>query len=318
MVADEQRRARGASAVLGLTLLMAGLTPGVARAAGTVAEGSTEAARVCSMDLGSVTPGGGHLSQSVRATTPITVTQMRNTPFIYSGGGNPRLSSYFTYEPSTPAGGWAEGLVVQRDGMYQSRYDITPDGAAENTVLKRVGAGWDRFTAMEQVQYQAPSNVEPLRRSVYALRDDGLLLRWKIDMYGVWRAAGSAAGFTSVKSMALISKNYSFDTFLANTRGGALYTIRIPTTTALKPVVTMVRSKTWQGFETLVAASCSLGELVVGIDKDTQSAYLYAIGHANGAATPIQGRGKIPGTFANPVYFRWGPMPDDDRFNGDS
>ncbi|WP_237744986.1 hypothetical protein [Kribbella catacumbae] len=243
---------------------------------------------------------------------------MRKTTFIYSGGGNPRLSSYFTYEPTAAAGGWADGLVVQRDGMYQSRYDIDPDGAAENQVLKRVGAGWDRFKAMEQVQYQAPSHVEPLRRSVYALRDDGLLFRWNIDMYGVWRAAGSAAGFSSVKSLALISKNYSFDTFLANTRGGALYTIRIPTTAALKPVVTMVRSKTWQGFETLVAASCSLGELVVGIDKDTSSAYLYAIGHANGAKTAIEGRGKIPGTFANPVYFRWGPMPDLDRFNGDS
>lgn len=317
MVADGQRRVRGASAVLGLTLLAAGLTPGAARAAGTVEEGSTRTDRVCSVGLGSVTPGGDHLAQEVRATTPITVTQTRKTTFIYSGGGNPRLSSYFTYEPGVAGDGHADGLVVQRDGMYQSTYDIDPNGAAENTVLKRIGAGWDRFTAMEQVQYQAPSHVEPLRRSVYALRDDGLLFRWNINMYGVWRPAGSAAGFSSVKSFTLISKNYSYDTFLANTRGGALYTIRIPTTATLKPVVTMVRSRTWQGFETLIAQSCSLGEVVVAIDKDTSSAYLYAIGHANGAATPIQGRGKIPGTFANPVYFRWGPTPANEIFNGD-
>jgi hypothetical protein len=27
--------------------------------------------------------------------------------------------------------------------------------------------------------------------------------------------------------------------------------------------------------------------------------------HANGASTVIQGLGKVPGTFADPHYFRW-------------
>jgi hypothetical protein len=46
------------------------------------------------------------------------------------------------------------------------------------------------------------------------------------------------------------------------------------------------------------------GTLLLGIDKDTKSAYLYAVGHANGTATVIQGLGKVPGTFNDPVYFR--------------
>jgi hypothetical protein len=71
------------------------------------------------------------------------------------------------------------------------------------------------------------------------------------------------------------------------------------------PVVKRVRASTWQAFDALVAEKCGqYGTMLVGIDKDTQSAYAYAVGHANGTATVIQGLGKVPATFADPVYFR--------------
>jgi hypothetical protein len=35
---------------------------------------------------------------------------------------------------------------------------------------------------------------------------------------------------------------------------------------------------------------------------------LYAVGHANGTATVIQSIGKVPGTFNDPVYFRFAPI----------
>jgi hypothetical protein len=105
--------------------------------------------------------------------------------------------------------------------------------------------------------------------------------------------------------MALISQTATYDTFLANTRGGALYTIRLPRTSAMKPVVKRVRDSTWQGFDALIAEKCGqYGTLLLGIDKDTQSGYLYAVGHANGTATVIQGLGKVPATFPDPVNFR--------------
>jgi hypothetical protein len=100
------------------------------------------------------------------------------------------------------------------------------------------------------------------------------------------------------------------------TRGGALYTIRIPAGTA-KPIVSPVRTRTWQGFETLSAAACGRNStLLLGIDKDTKTAYLYAVGHANGLSTLIQSRGKVPATFGDPVYFRWVPIPEFDTANG--
>ncbi|TCN29990.1 hypothetical protein EV644_13620 [Kribbella orskensis] len=53
------------------------------------------------------------------------------------------------------------------------------------------------------------------------------------------------------------------------------------------------------------------GTLLLGIDKDTKAGYLYAVGHAKGTATVIQGLGKVPTTFDAPIYFRRGGEPDD-------
>jgi hypothetical protein len=121
-----------------------------------------------------------------------------------------------------------------------------------------------------------------------------------------WRAAGSYPGFAAVKTMTLISQTRTYDTFLANTRGGALYTIRIPVTSPMKPVVKLVRSSTWQGFESLVAERCGqYGVLLLGVDKDTSTGYLYAVGHASGTSTVIMGLGKVPSVLTDPIYFRW-------------
>ena len=73
----------------------------------------------------------------------------------------------------------------------------------------------------------------------------------------------------------------------------------------MKPVVKAVRTSTWQGFETLAERCGQYGVLLLGIDKDTSSGYLYAVGHANGTSTVIKGLGKVPTTLSDPVYFRW-------------
>jgi hypothetical protein len=86
----------------------------------------------------------------------------------------------------------------------------------------------------------------------------------------------------------------------------------------MKPIVTPVRTRTWQGFETLSAMACGKnGTLLLGIDKDSKTANLYAVGHANGLSTVIQSRGVVPGTFDDPVYFRWAPDALFDVANGD-
>jgi hypothetical protein len=175
--------------------------------------------------------------------------------------------------------------------MYQHWIQLDKSGKATSSQLARIGGGWSTFVDHETSTF----NDDPThpRTYEYALRSDGALFRWVVGDTGSWKVYGSAPGFAAVKSMTMISKAAAYDTFLANTRGGALYTVRIPVNTAMKPVVTKVRAATWQGFETLVAGGCgNYGTVVVGIDKETKSAYLYTFGLAHGVKTTITGHGK--------------------------
>jgi hypothetical protein len=132
------------------------------------------------------------------------------------------------------------------------------------------------------------------------LRNDGTLVRWT----NGWKTVSSYPGLAAVKTMTLISQTASYDTFLANTSGGALYTIHVPLIGAA--VVTKIRTSGWQTFDTLVAEKCGKqGTLLTAIDTQTGTAHLYAVGHANGTATAINSLGKITGRFADPVQFRY-------------
>ncbi len=115
------------------------------------------------------------------------------------------------------------GHVVLGDALYLSYY-LARDGEVVQPTLKRIGGGWSTFKALEVSDYGPPD-----RATAYGLRGDGVLFRWSITN-GVWRAKTSYPGFAAVKAMTLISQTSTYDTFLANTRGGGLYTIHIPTT----------------------------------------------------------------------------------------
>jgi hypothetical protein len=173
--------------------------------------------------------------------------------------------------------------------LYQASY-LRPNGVTSgSTTLTKVGGGWDRFSYVEQSDVGA-------RTARYGLRDDGTLFRWT----NGWKTVSSYPGFSSVKTMALLSQTASYDSFLATTRGGALYTIRVPLTGAA--VVKKVRASTWQGFEHLVLEHCGrTGTLLTAIDAETSTGYVYAVGHG---ATVIQGLGKVPTAFKDPGYFR--------------
>jgi hypothetical protein len=317
MVTTRRTCRQGGAAVLGLALLAVGLAPGTAGAARQVAEGSTTATAACKISLGSVTADGDHGGQDVTATSPPTTTGRKTFAEGVFPAGQARLSSYFVVEPDTQ-GDDISGRTILGDAMYNVAYEtfwsgeIDPDWPNR---LNRVGGGWSAFTAFESSVHETPTAS---RNTQYGLRRDGVLFRWTVDSKGVWHSAGSYAGFASVKAMALISKTSTYETFLMNTRGGALYTVRIPTGSPMKPVVKVVRSTTWQGFESFTAQKCGqYGVLLLGIDKDTGAGFLYAVGHANGTATVIKSLGRVPGTFDDPIYFRWGVIPILDPIYGE-
>jgi hypothetical protein len=220
-----------------------------------------------------------------------------------------RLSGSMFASPN-PGGVYVAGHVIIGATLTYSAYTLVGGRELDPDSIRREvdGGDYGDIVAFEEARYREGTSVP--RTKLYGLRADGVLFRWT-STSGGWSVTGTSSGFASVKSMALISKTRTYDTFLANTRGGALYTIRIPTTSPMKPVVKPVRTRTWQGFEYLIAQKCGTqGTLLLGIDKDTHSAYLYAVGHANGTATVIQGLGKVPGTFNDPAYFRWAAAVD--------
>jgi hypothetical protein len=295
------------------TLGLAALVPVNAQAAGTASNDA------CHVRLGYVTPAGTHRSLDTYATIPPTIQvetfQVNLTGDLYQPG-QIRLSARQTDEP-TPEGAQHSGYVVAGDALFWNVYLTDPYGQVTNPpTLRRIGGGWNNFTSLEVSEYQAPPPGKVHRQAAYALRNDGTLYRWRIDN-GTWHAAGSYPGFAAVKSMALIAKTPTYDTFVANTRGGGLYTIRIMAGSGA-PIVKQVRTRTWQAFETLSAMACGQnGSLLLGIDRDTRQAYLYAVGHANGLSTVIQSHGQVHGTFDDPVNFRWVTVPVYDTANGE-
>ena len=295
-------------------LLVAGLTPGVATASRAT---STNASATCSVHVGSVTATGAHAGKLI---TPGAASTDKEDVGVYPPGAV-RVSGSLEVDPDVIGyGASIGGYTVLGSTMYTTSYLITLDGIVDPTrpTYYRVGGGWGDTTFFETTRYWDYPKL-PNLTTQYQLRTDGTLTRW--EMYynngnnpRLWANKQSATGFAAVKSMAMISQTLAYDTFLANTRGGALYTIRLPRTSPMKPVVKKVRSSTWQAFDALVAEKCGqYGTMLVGIDKDTQSAYAYAVGHASGTATVIQGLGKVPATFADPVYFRRQIRPGDAR-----
>ncbi|MFG1906343.1 hypothetical protein [Kribbella sp. NPDC048928] len=252
----------------------------------TVPPAPAAAAADCSMTLQSVTSGGDATQTTITAGPPTAKTVADRHLF---SPGSAKVAATWRWDAG-PTDSW----VVLGSALYSASYGDDEMTGEPYLFLNRVGGGWDRFTMFEQAAYGSPAT----RIARYGLRDDGVLFRWTS-----WKNVRQYPGFAAVKTMTLISETPTYDTFLANTRGGALYTIHIPADTRLQPTVKQVRRTTWQTFETLVAERCGAqSTLLTAIDKDTGAAYLYAVGHG---ATVIQGLGKVPGTYKDPVISRW-------------
>ncbi|MGW6282998.1 hypothetical protein [Kribbella sp. NPDC055071] len=285
-------RLRRTAGLAGIAVLAATLVPGVGSA-------QASASAACSVTLGAVTAAGDHQWQAVRATSPVSVSQTVVEPTGLFPAGNVGLATGLGYEQDPPAAWVYRGYVTIATDLYAFNYaidDSTGQLDPGSYTQRKVGGGWTSdYTYLEESRVWQ-------RTTTYALRGD-VITRWTVEQ-GAWRNKTTYGGFSAVKTMTLISQTATYDSFLATTRGGALYTIRIPLSGS--PVVKKVRASTWQSFEALVAVRCgNQSTLLLGIDKDTHSGYLYAVGHANGTSTVIKGLGKAPTSFTDKTYFRY-------------
>ena len=289
----------------GLALAVPVLTSGAPASAAPTAS-------TCQVQAGALTTGGDTENRYVVATSPVTASPATVMAKQAFGGRSIALSSQWVWDDDFGDEMSLNGHVVSGGAMYQANQWVEKGtgGKVLRSSMTRIGGGWDVFRTLTQ----SWSLDDPSWR-VYALRNDGTLFRWHVnptnDGVEHWEAAGSYPGFSAVKAVTLLSRTSTYDTLLATTRGGALYTIHIPLSQPMKPVVKPLRTSTWQGFETLMASRCGqYGTLLLGIDKDSGSGYLYAVGHANGTATVINSLGKAPAAFGDPVDFSWGSVVD--------
>ncbi|MEV8372757.1 hypothetical protein AB0P21_08460 [Kribbella sp. NPDC056861] len=286
------------------TALISGLA-GSAVAAPTTGQ---QAAAACAAYTMSFTAGGDHLQRDFQATKPPSKI------FEITGatGAFPqtRLSGAMLAEP-VDSGTLFSGWAVSGDSMYEIGYAADQERKlVPGTLLKkRVGGGWNAFTEFETARYYESTAPTAYRRiNQYALRSDGTLFRWTVSG-DAWTKPVSAPGFASVRTMALISQTRTYETFVATTKGGSLYTVHLPTDATMKPVVKQISAPQngWQSYIDLIAQRCGqYGTLLLAIDRNARNGKLFAVGRANGMATVINDLGWIGNdSFPDPVNFGW-------------
>lgn len=285
--------------------LLAGAVAAPAEAAPTRQQQATAA---CKVSVGSVTHAGDHYIREYTATTPPSMTS--ETPGLRATFLDAGIAGSMVKEP-VAAGSQYSGWMVFGQVMWAVSYQVDAQNKpiAGSTKTTRVGSGWSGYSYFETSRYAAGTFK---RTNQYALRADGTLFRWTMSG-NTWAAKASAPGFSAVRTMALISQTRTYDTFLATTRGGALYSVHVPTTAPMKPVVKLVRAPGgwWQPYVNLIAERCGqYGTLLLAIDRNAQHAQMYAVGHVNGTATVINELHWVDAEFLDPVYFRMTGRPD--------
>jgi hypothetical protein len=289
-------------------LLAAGVLGTGMLTTGTASAQQNTTTAPCRISVGSVTAGGDHRMQTFAATSPVTKVSDKIVAKDLFADGQARMSATIRY-------GMGEGSelhtgpVVIGSVLYDTAYR-TPagGGTVSDKQFTRVGPGWQNYRTLDRSTYRT-------RTTEWSLRLDGTMDRRTVKTQDgrVYRHHdGWQSNFRGVKGVALISQTATYDTFLMTHTTGRLYTARFPVAGGhiMASTVKPIRMSTWQGFETLVAAPCGTGTVLLGIDKDTGAGYLYSVGHANGLSTVITGHGKVPGTFNDPVYFRWANYAD--------
>ncbi|MEV0790876.1 hypothetical protein [Kribbella sp. NPDC050459] len=273
---------------------------GLAMAAGALVQAAPASAAArevpfCQMSLASTTSGGDLILRGLYGVVPPGAS-----PSSWGGkdllpDDQVRLTSGLGTEMNAEQRGESRRqYVVLGTSLYLLTYKVNDfygdvDPASVQRTL--IGGGWGDVRYLESSRFNRGATL--VRHNAYAVLGD-TIVRWNVDGTAFSRKT-TYTGFSAVKTMALISQTATYDTFLANTRNGALYTIRIPVSG--QPVVKVVRRSTWQGFESLVADACGLKTIVLGVDKESGAPYLYEFGHANGESTVIRALGKVPRTF---------------------
>jgi hypothetical protein len=299
---------RVALTMAGLSLVAAGAVPVTAgatkpgpqtfRSAGkAAAELPTTAAQAataaCGVAVGAVNAAGTAGGYDITATKPPTVAGLAQYKLF-----GVRASSTWYLESSGSTDAYY-GMILQGSNLYAAATIYKGTATTPTVRATKLGTGWSGFNQITDSNYVYGANQHYF---LYGLHANGSLYRYKVSTAP--KAFGSAPGFSSVKAMTLIAETPTYDTLLVTTRGGALYTVRVPVTAPMKPIVKQVRASGFGSYESLVAQRCgATSTLLTAFDHDTNLGTVFAVGRATGPTTAIKSYGSLKATFGAKVNF---------------
>lgn len=246
----------------------------------------------CSIEMSIIGAGRYREIRVSDTTSPRTVTEIGEVP----GGRSVRalatghFHADFGFKIRYHLGNIGTSLLV-----LSARDDQDSKEIAATTM----GRGWDGFRRL----VSSGEAVESGPVSLYGLHDNGSIYRYRVAAreggQRVVTSAGSVAGFSDLKTIALIGVTSSYHALLANTTSGQLVVIKIPTSSTMTATRTVIRTRTWQVFEHLAVADCNEGStnVLVGIDHDTSSAYAYSMAFLTNTTSSILGHGRVAGSW---------------------
>jgi hypothetical protein len=256
----------------------------------TAAEAATAA---CGVSVGAVNAIGTAGGYDITATRPPTVAALDQYNLF-----GVRASSTW-YLESDRSSDTFYGMILQAGNLYTAVTQYTGTATTPTVRATKLGSGWSGFNQITDSNYVYGARQHYF---LYGLHTNGSLYRYTVA--SAPRAYGSAPGFSSVKALTLIAETPTYDTLLVNTRGGALYTVRVPVTAPMKPIVTQVRATGFGSYESLVAQRCGASStLLTAFDTDTNLGTVFAVGRTTGPTTPIKSYGSFKATFGAKVNF---------------
>ena len=272
---------RFALAVAGLSLVTGAAVAGQASAG--VQGKAQAAAEPCKVLVGAVSTAGEASATQIAATKPPSASGpapfqlfpvRASATWYYVGTGKP--TSYYT------------GLVLQGANLYVAKSTFVLDAPAVASSQK-LGTGWAGFSTIATSNYVGPK----AHKFLYGLHANGSLYRYNVTT-GAVKAFGSAPGYQGFKAITVISETATYDTLLATTKAGALWTIHIPVTAPFKATLKLVRTTGFKAYDQLVAQRCGVSStLLTGLNTTTNKATVYAVSRATGSSTLINTLGTV-------------------------
>lgn len=256
----------------------------------TAAQAATAA---CGVSVGAVNATGTAGGYDVTATKPPTVATLSQYKLF-----GVRASSTWYLESSGSTDTYY-GMILQGANLYAAASIFKGTATTPTVRATKLGTGWSGFSQITDSNYVYGANQHYF---LYGLHANGSIYRYKVS--SAPKAYGSAPGFSSVRAMTLIAETAAYDTLLVTTRGGQLYTVRIPVTAPMKPIVTQVRASGFGGYDELVAQRCgATSTLLTAFDNETNLGTVFAVGRTTGPTTAIRSYGSFKATFGAKVNF---------------